>query len=98
MPAPSAYPDWDVNGTLTTPTTSGHALGGWSHGEVVPADEMNYWMMFVGLWIRYLAALASASTYRWTIASAGRLRGGATIDLTTSGVKASAPSDGVDLI
>lgn len=55
MGAPASFPDFDTNGTHTTPITSGHTTDGFAEDEIPDSDEMNQWMMLVGLWIRYFA-------------------------------------------
>lgn len=58
MPAPGSYPDIDTNGTNTTPIVSGHATDGFANNEVPTAREFNQILMLIGLWIRWLAAIA----------------------------------------
>lgn len=60
MGAPSSYPDWDTNATNTIPLVAGHITDGWDTDEVPDSDEMNEWMMLVGLWIRYLSSGGAA--------------------------------------
>jgi hypothetical protein len=60
MPTPpGSFADWDTNATHTSPVTSGHGTDGFAEDEVPDSDELNQWMMLVGLWIRYFAALAA---------------------------------------
>lgn len=61
MPQPSSFVDWDTGDVHTTPVTGGHAASGWAHAEPVPSDELNQWMMLVGLWVRYLVGLMTST-------------------------------------
>lgn len=56
MSAPASYPDWDTNGTHTIAIVATHTTDGFGLDEVPTSDELNEWMMLVGLWIRYLGA------------------------------------------
>jgi len=53
MPAPTLLPDWDTNGTHTTPILAGHTTDGFINNEVPGSAELNQWMMLVGQWVRW---------------------------------------------
>lgn len=64
MPVPSTFPDWDTNATHTTPVLAGHTTDGFINSEVPGSAELNQWMMFVGLWIRYLSQFMQVQVHQ----------------------------------
>lgn len=66
MPTPSTFPDWDTNATNTVAVLAGHTTDGFANNEIPTAGELNQWMMFVGLWVRYLSQIMGTQVHQPT--------------------------------
>lgn len=65
-PKPSSVADWDTSLLNLLAPSGGQIASGWTTGQVVPSEWLNWWMNLVGQWTDYLNDLTN-ETLTWNV-------------------------------